>query len=185
MLGDFRVPDFLLLDPSTVIQNEPQFDYEGERNRVWENYQTAQPPLHKDFLGVGPDISPGITMDENLPHSPIIYAALQYGYKTGPEKRELPDFRNKYVSVNIFYQAKFLTTIQNIPAEVMQRAEDSVAEFSATSGTALYESARSLLILCEEDRRRHDAEHDINSQLMRLFLPFQDNVNVSFPTIPM
>lgn len=97
MLGDFRVPDFLLVDPSTIIQNDPKFDYESERNRVWESMQS---PLHKDFLGVGPDNSPGTPEEETVLRSPIIYAALRYGYKTGPEKRSLPNFRNKYVSAS-------------------------------------------------------------------------------------
>lgn len=78
-----------------------------------------------------------------------------------------------------------LTRIKNIPADVMQNAEDSVVEFSATSGTGPNESSTALLILCEEDRRRHDAEHHMHSQLEQLFLPFHDNAKVTFPTIPM
>lgn len=111
--SDFNLPPpFLLFEPDENAIAMSQFAYDFELNQVVANMEASvepvsglQSPLHRDFLGVGPDSSPPTEPAEPILRSPIIHAALRYGYKTGPEKRSLPTFIDQYVSANGLHYA--------------------------------------------------------------------------------
>lgn len=115
MLGDFPIPPFLLMEPDQPIATMSKLDYDFELSQVAANMQSrSEPvsgplsPLHRDFLGLGPESSPSAEPANLVLRSPIIHAALRYGYKTGPEQRSLPTFIDQYVSGDLFVFSSFV-----------------------------------------------------------------------------
>lgn len=55
--------------------------------------------------------------------------------------------------------------------DIMEKCENSVAASMAGRNINAKQSAEHLRILCEEDRRRHDAEQDSHLNIVNLILP--------------
>lgn len=107
---DFHLPSpWRLFEPAEDVVAMSQLDYDLQLSQVAANMEASmepaagtQSPLHPDFLGIGPESSPSMEPANLVVRSPVIRAALRYGYKTGPEKRSLPTFIDQYVSRNEF-----------------------------------------------------------------------------------
>lgn len=112
MLGDFQVPDFLLLQP--VAEEIPEtlsrtFDYNKEKSLVEANLIAAAAAASRmgsvaagpDFETEGADRIADNYAGPLMAYSPSIQAATRYGYQTAPEKRILPSFLGVFVSHNM------------------------------------------------------------------------------------
>lgn len=65
----------------------------------------------------------------------------------------------------------------------MERTESDVADYAAAQGIGPSTSAEHLSMICEDDRRRHHAEYTRYSDMLKLLLPFIDDMPQAIPDL--